>query len=595
MNQRSRQHSTFIAAVILLVVSPSSQANPTNENPLKGMAVHGTVPGAKERVAALYGRFYEFEKACVTNQATMKRGGKVSHRVLSKNYSNIYLAKWYARELTLMGEPAGLDLERRYEMLRREYRDFLPAVAAMRAPEIQKLNKDIPRRNKTVERARELAGKGELARAEDELRRLYLKYLESMFYLDDLTAKKYGNPIGVPLTELQSRLNKQRQEKFRTDAEAKTAAHAEAFQRLQQEATRVVAELGAAQSAALADGQTGDAADAIAYLGSLWGNASAAVTRSVGTAWAYSRSDTEGVAIAFRDDVAKIEAVAVESINQVLLSLSSRSEDELRTIYPRVLEELSVLQRRYKGRLAEKFAPALEQLQMKHASFGQDVRRYTAATIEPTRWMNRFASRQAKLMDAEFPTAEVALSTEHECDLEARPEIYRMQTRKRIVTPGGQGDQLSWIAADSKALIGTKVREGATFRLRGTNVAVGRQTNRHYTNLVVDFPLDAAIGAMNEALLIDDTHGPLNFSSADALSSAKMGDFQGIGGKIKRLTPEASVTRIATLPDVAHPLIPLNGLPVINYQMQPIQQLMWRLDVEPIWVSHRLFNLRKPE
>ncbi|MEO1526130.1 MAG: hypothetical protein AAFX06_11890 [Planctomycetota bacterium] len=587
------RHLTSFAAATLLCSFTVAFANPTNEKPLTGMAAHDTISGTKARIEAMYERFYEWEKACITNQATMKRGGKVAHRALAKNFSNIYLAKWYAHDLTLMGEPAGFDLERRYEMLRKEYRAFVPAVAALRRQEIQKLSKEIPKRDKTIQRCKEMAGKGQIVEAEAELRKLLLRHLESLFYLDDATAKRFQDPISSPHNQLRAEVDRQHRDKWSNDAEAKIASYTEAVKRLAEESTRVVNELSSGPTAKLAEDQTGNAADAIQYVGQLWGSASAAVSRSIGMAWAFRRGDPESIAISFRGDLQQAEKVAVDAINRILASLATQPEEDVRKIYPRVLEELSILQRRYKGRLAEEFAPALEKIQMQHAGLGQTVQRYTAATVEPTRWMNRFASRQSQTLKAGFPPIETALNDEYEANSQARPEMYGLQVRKRVVTPKSQAEQMSWLAADSQALVGAQVQETATTRLRGTKLAIGKQTIRYYTNLVADFPAEMAVREMKESLLIDESHGPLSYSSADAISSAALGEFQAVGGKIKRLTPEASVTRIATIPDVAHALVPLNAVPVIDSRMTPLQQLLWRVELEPTWVSHRLFNLGK--
>ena len=588
-------HSILVLAVAFASASTSTvtQANPTNDNPLQPMAAHATLPGTKARVDAMYERFYEWEKACITNQATMQRGGKVAHRALAKNFSNIYLAKWYSHDLSLMGEPAGLDLERRYEMLRKEYRAFVPAVAEMRAKEVQKLSKEIPKRDKTILRCKEMAAKGELKSAEEELRKALLRYLESIFYLDDATAKKFLDPITAPHNQMRGELDRQHREKFRSDAEARIAERTAALERLAEESKRVVAELATSSTVTLAQGQTGDAADAIAYVGKLWGSASAAVSRSVGMAWAFRTGNTVTIATSFRGDLENAEKVAIEAINQILLTLASRPEAELRVVFPKALAELSIIGRRYQGLLAQKFLPTLETLQMKHASYGQVVQRYSAATAEPTRWMNRYASRQLQTMKTGLPTVEAALNDEYETDAQARAEMYGVRTRRGVVTPKAQSQQLNWLAADSKALVGTKVLDGVTTRLLGTNVAVGLQTPRHYTNTAASFPVEPAAREMKDALLVDDAHPALSYSAADAVSAAELGDFRSIGGTIKRLTPEASVTRIATIPAVAHSLVPLNRVPSIDSQISPLQQLMWRVDIEPIWVSHRLFNLQK--
>ena len=113
--------------------------------------------------------------------------------------------------------------------------------------------------------------------------------------------------------------------------------------------------------------------------------------------------------------------------------------------------------------------------------------------------------------------------------------------------------------------------------------------SRHYANVPANFPVGKYIADLDECLLLDDSHGPLDLRGADAKSSAELQEFQGTGGKVMRLTLESAVARLATIPDAAHVLVPLDSMPVIDSDGPAVEKAFWRVDLQPQWVAHRLF------
>jgi hypothetical protein len=81
----------------------------------------------------------------------------------------------------------------------------------------------------------------------------------------------------------------------------------------------------------------------------------------------------------------------------------------------------------------------------------------------------------------------------------------------------------------------------------------------------------------------------LTLESESMRVSAELQEFQGTGGKVMRLTLESAVARMATIPDAAHVLVPLNSMPVIDSDGPAVEKAFWRVDLQPQWVAHRLF------
>ena len=587
------ESNSILSVLASLFIATSVAANPSTEEPLKGIAAHDSVPGAKQRVEQMYENLYEWEKGFVTAKANVSRGARsFQHSVLSRNFAGIHEAQLDAKTLEIMGEPAGIDLGRRYEMLRRQYRQLLVATTPYRPKELKDLTRDIAKRDKTIARCKELAAQGKLVEAEKTMRALALKTYSSLFYLADFNFKKFANPINSVHLVIKEELDKQRKEQFRALGKKKIESSLKAIEILKSETDRVVEELRSGSTVALGDQGEGDAAQAVAYIGKLWGRASAGITRSFGIAWAFQERQG-AVAGPFTDEVRRAESIAVDGLQALIMTLEKATDADFEKLMPKVVRELAVIDRRYSGSLREKLLPAIEKVQLRHVDFSERARKYAAATIEPTRWMQRYASKRSETFKQEYKAPNVSLGEEREYEID-KEDLYGRRARpKRVLTPKQQVGHANWLAGDAKGLIGAKIWESSTVKLGETPMSVTTQDARHYSNLVVSFSLEREIEQLRESLLVDDSHPPLSYSAADAISAAERNEFEFVGGTVRRLTLEASVTRLATLPDVAHPLVPLNRLPAIDQNTPRLSQVMWRLDVDTDWVSHRMFVAKK--
>ncbi|WP_182867473.1 hypothetical protein [Stieleria mannarensis] len=581
----------YVGLAIALFAATAT-ANPNTQDPQQPLRAHGTIPGAEKQIQAMYAKFTEWEALVIRSAAAVDAGRRFPHQQLSRIYPETARGIWYAEHLEAMGEPAGYDLKRKFTLLRKAMGNFSSRLQEYQPKEVASLRNDTEDRRKTLARAAELAGAGKLVEAERMIRTLHLKQLQSVFYLTHFQAKSFQNEVNVPHLELMNRLNRQRRKSYQAEAKVKIQAYVDAIETFKSESDRVVAEMRQSPSVTLADGVGGDAADAVEYVTVLWGNASAAVTRSIAVAWAFNDRDARTTAQPFQRIIDQVDSIGNASIAGIVASAAlSTPQDQLAVLYPKILAAIATLDRRRLGALDQNVIAAVEHLAAKDPVLAEQSQRYRDATAEPMRWRQRYTSQQVRTVERGYPLASNLLNREMAPESVAPPSIYGPHSsRPRVLTPGVLSYPSDWTVRDAKVLEGMKMSDESTVRLSATaKAAVVPQDPRHYTSLPTTFPIHDALADLMDCLLLDDSHGPLDLSAADASSSAKLQEFQAVGGRITRLTLEPFVARFATMPDQASALVPLNRLPSIDTQSPPAQQMIWRVELEPEWVAHRMF------
>ncbi len=534
----------FVAVCLAGGFSANGHANPSTQDPEKPLKAHNTIQGAEKQIQAMYAKFVEWEELVIRSTEAANAGRRFPHQQLSRIYPEVQRGIWHAEHLMAMGEPAGNDLKQKFVMLGQAMHVFAPRLVEFQRKELAALQNQTPNRQQTMARAAELAGQGKLAEAERQIQPLLLKQLASVFYLNRSVARPFQHEVNVPYRDIRNRLNRERRKEYQASATAEIQTYVDAVDVLKSESKRVATELAQSPTVTLADGKSGDAAEAIEYITMLWGNASAAVTRSVTTAWAFSDGDVQTTAQPFQQIIGQVEATGNAAIVNVLKSAAqSTPADQLATLYPNVLRALSALDRRLLGSLDSSIVAAAEQLAARHGPLAEHARRYSVATAEPTRWMQRYASQQIQNASRGYPLASNCLNRDVTPETTVAPAIYGPQsTRSRVLTPGELSSPASWIVGDAKSMLGMKMKAESTVWPSPTAKAtIVPQDPRHYTSLPASFPIDAYVSELNDCLLLDDSHGPLDFSAADAQSSAELQEFQNVGGRIVRLTLEPFV------------------------------------------------------
>ncbi|MCA9139639.1 MAG: hypothetical protein KDB00_22855 [Planctomycetales bacterium] len=593
---RSLTLCCVVACVMVVGLDPiTTQANPTVQDYDKPLSAHDTITGAEKQIQLMYAKFAEWEKLVISSTAAANSGGRIPHQQLSKIYPETYRGIWYAEQLQAMGEPAGVDLLRKFTMLKTAMGVFASKLGEFHPKEIDKLKKDNANRLKMLAKVRELTDQGKLVEAEREIQAYHLKQLTSIFYLTYSQSKEYENQVNPIHEEILRQLNAQRKSEYLEKAKEKINAFADAVTTLQRESDRIRKELASSPTVTLGDGKTGDAADAIRYVHTLWGNVCASMSRSLALAWAFGGRGVEDTADPFNAKLREVESIATTAISGIVLSAAqSTPPDQMGVLLPRILTELAVIDRRYVGKLDGKITDAVDQLAAKNSVVAEQVKRYGEATVEPTRWMRRFTLQQAERLGPEYSDAAGVLNQKLTAESSVQPAIYGpAATRDQVFTVGSLSRPASWLAGDAKVIVGMKIKEQGTLRLSpNAKLAIVPQDPRHYTNMPATFPIEKYLDEVKQSLLLDDSHGPLDLDSADAITSAELQEFDSVGGSIVALTLEPFLSRFATMPDAAHTLVPLNRLPAIDVRGDAIDKIIWRVDMKPDWVAHRYFLAR---
>lgn len=71
---------------------------------------------------------------------------------------------------------------------------------------------------------------------------------------------------------------------------------------------------------------------------------------------------------------------------------------------------MSVIDRRTVGRFASTLSPLVKKLAEKNPVLAAQSKRYSAATAEPNRWMQRYAKQQVENLGREYPLASTLLT-----------------------------------------------------------------------------------------------------------------------------------------------------------------------------------------
>ncbi len=577
----------------LLVSCGIATANPTTSDFTRPLDAHGTIDGAAARVQSMYAKLAEWEQLTIDELQSMTENRRIGHKQLSRAFAESFRGVWYAKVLQTMGEPAGYDLENRFVLLRKQFRRFLPQLSSFQRKEIAKLAKQNPKRLKILEQASKSISDGKYEQAERAIQAFHLAQLQSVFYLSNSQAKPFEENLSALHRQVLDGYLQQQRLVYREQAMVKIASHTAAIERLESEAKRVVAELAQNPVVQLGDDNRGDAAAAVQYIGQLWGNASASISRAVGIAWVFQAGGPGDVADRFLPSNQRAENAAREGLAGILKSAAaSTPADAIAEVYPKVLLQLSILDRQVVGRFNETLTSELQSLANKNPAFATQTLRYKTATGEPLRWRKRFAAQQARSITVGYPPSLSLLSSKRQPSTEsARPLIYgNSGSRERVLTPSSFGQSANWTVADARSLLGTKVSADSIVRVSPTaNVALSPADGQHYTKVTVGLEIQPQLQDLAEAMLIAKGHAALSIEAAAAQSSAVRQEFDAVGGELQQLSMESMATRLITLSDVIHCLTPLNRLPRVATESNAARQTLWRLEITPQWVKHPFF------
>lgn len=603
MNSHSIQQRmlaiTAVGCLICWTTVDSVLANPTGQQPNRALAAHGTIEAANEMVNNLYKLYDENEQFVVETYKRRDNPARFSDRQIAKSYSQLWQARRHAKHLTLMGEPAGNDLNRKTSMLIREVGKFgsayrgTPKGQQLVARINQELTRKMPALRKFLGQADRARQQGKLEIVEQQLEAKGLELKSQLVFLTVTEASRYNREFEAMLAKNDGLLESKRKKEYMERATEVMNQQLAAAMEFPAEAQRIRDEIAAGGSATLAEGTTAAAPQAFAHVATLWGSASAGLVRATALVWAFTgRSQTQ-----VQPSPQQLQASAIGALASIIEAAAvATPPDQVQQVYEDLLKEISVVDRRL-GSFSEDVRkgcePALGKLAAKDPALSAKIKSYQRATAEPLRWRRQFAAQHAKTLANGVPTATAMLTRQSEVPSHIRPEFMPPPRPKETVGPSNFNFPANWTVHEASVrLVGKPVIENRMIRLTpSSRTAVIPYQGNHYGNVPAAMQSEQESADLKTAVVVDDTHGPLSFEAADAVSAADMHDYLVVAGPIQQVHLEALVTRFIGLPEVAYMLAPFGRPPTIAENSEPLNQTCWRLDIMPVWAQHKYFTV----
>jgi hypothetical protein len=242
------------------------------------------------------------------------------------------------------------------------------------------------------------------------------------------------------------------------------------------------------------------------------------------------------------------------------------------------------------------FAPALAALAMK-AGLDKDVAAYRAATEPLLAWKRFMARAQAKRLAAQ--TAPV-----HDWANKVCGPPYQPHT----IIPERAGLGLAKVVSSVNLVLPAVLPAGPPSAIVFSDVVpvsataqrwVARYQQRVF-GLIAAPPAEAWQAAnmqLEQQLLATPQSPPLTLDAATALSSARVGVFESVGGPVEQVVFEPLLTRFSTLAEEAGTMLPLGAQPLEGLDAQGTKEqgkfLSLRCDIlQPTWLQNECFVLR---
>lgn len=588
-----------LASCSVAFLAPSAIANPSNVDPSKPLAAHGTIDGAADLVQRLYGIHNSAESQLLKLLETNPTRLPVSK--VESAVGNLWKAQRDAEHLKLMGESAGFDLEIKFRQLALQYKKLAltcrgtPQGGRLFLSRKSQLQRDAVKRDRFLSEQQAALQSGDVESVNTKMETFGLKHLTALALFSPTETVPFISKFNEVINSTDTRLKPARRKAYQAVAIAKIKDELSIVSAFATESARVRDEIAATGTAKLAGGKSGDAADAIAYLGSAWGSSSAALIRVAGLQMTFGGSgDASELIEPSVSEARKLAANASAAIAKVVDAAADKTpSDQVADLYSRALEQISLIDRRGDGKsVAAACQTALGKLASKSPGLADRVANYSRATDEVLVWRAAFTKQRASLLAKKFPPIYTLMNEEKPVTKTNKPKIFgSMSSRPRVVAAGSFSIPANWnVFEAANDLVGKSTSSVQVLRLSpSSGIGVVPFVSSHYANVNVGFRLEKEIADLRKALLVDDTHRPLSIAAADALSAAEMGDYEQVGGMISRLDLESLSSRLIGLPNVAYMLGNLGQIPQPIDSVPAVQQTCWRFNVTPRWVRHKYF------
>lgn len=600
-----------MAGMFALVGMQTATANPNSAEPDKGLAAHGTIPEAKDLATKLYALYATHETNLLkwSGETYVNAPEKLPQKLIGKAFAENWQGLRDARRLQRMGEPAGTDLERRFGMMTAPMKRIALRSNANQGGRYKmslkkQLDREQPRRQKFLQQAGAALDSGKTDRFLPLMENHGIELYAKIAFFTPTEATKYSGAFDSLMSRGESLIHPKERIKYAEQAKSAMQAHANAANAFPTEAKRIVDEIATTGKASLGDAGEVGPAKAFAHLVDLWGRASSGLTRMGTIEWVFaagisSSPSATSISPESRARSRKLSDEARQWLSKLIEATAQATPaDQVSTVYADLLKEVSIAERRSQTSVREACQSALEKLAAKAPDLPGAIKDYEAATAEVLRWRKEFATQQGRALQKAFPLPQSHLTKEEVIKDSNKPAIFGSVSRRpRPLGRSNLTPPVNWaIYEASPFILNQRIASERVVRLsRTSRTAVVPFTGYHYLNVALPMPSEPQITDLKAALLIDESHPPLSFAAADAISSAELHDYQQVGGVVNKLHLESATTRFIAFPDAAYPLVPLGNLPLFEEGIAPLNQACWRFDVTPNWAQHQYFVVFAPK
>jgi hypothetical protein len=582
-----------VAVGIVLIHCCSVEANPSSSAAHQPMAIIGTVDGAKAEADRLYKLFQEHAKRVIVADRRQSDPQSIPGEYLARMHGEAWKAARDADRLAQMGEPAGEDLRIRFEAVQAETNRLCQIYRRSTKGKQQTQNAIEKLRNQKLELQRflDLASKavaaGKLEAFEKQIESKGIKLRESLAYLSSVEQKPYWHPFALVLALGDAELRKSRQAEYATIVQAEIDKNIGLAKSFAAEAERIRREIASSGKATLDQGVQGDAAESFAYLVECWGRASAGLNRAIALNWAF----TNRTKIVIEPTPQQLYRDAQPALVSLIdAAASSPQIDDVPRLYSELLKQVATADRRCRkdAKFMDGFKDSFDQFARQDRNLHATVSAYQMATQQPLRWQRKFVSQQVSELSKGFSTMRKLLYSKREAST-AKRSLFAPINRQRIIAASNTlvAPASVLVQEATPVLVGARITSGRLIRLSPeSRTSVVPVQIQGYISSPSPKPRKAQLDDLRSLLMITDSHGPLTLEAANAITSAEYADYESVGGVVAEIHLESLVTRFATMPDIAHVLVPLGNSAKLTTLTFPRKQVCWRLNINPQWAHN---------
>lgn len=510
------------------------------------------------------------------------------------------------RHLQWMGQPSGIDFERRARYWKLSWDKVIEAYRALPAAQRtiegirNKMRQETAKRQGQLKSLEQLVQTQKWQQAEKSWYDQLTEWQAMICFLSPGEQQQILDPFQPAVAAMERAMEAIRRAEGRDALELRRQQVQPDFNQTLAAVDRLLADFEASGTAAV-DGQSTDAAGLLRHLAERWKSDHVRLLAARALEWARGdvmQQDSPALPTIYSAGE-QFSAEMCQRFERLIAAearraRSSNDDAVLRQSYAACLQAVApLLVRTDYAPLETSLRRALAAFTEQSFGLGEDVQSYELATGELLRWRRRVADARAGQLMQEAS------------DLRARlPAAARSQAQVRGLfteQPSGRQAHLVGTAPEAVRLTANNLlgRPGSLGPVYQLGNSAGTGIARFEQRVYASFPLadlrqalDQAAGQLRTELLVDDQHPPLSLDAARALAAAQLGDVERVGGTVNDLAVEALVTRQATLPAAAWMLVPLGTLPAAHYPGRQVgnggidpalEQMQVRFSLQPAW------------